>query len=425
MGDHTARRGRGRLWLLALAAILSCGVIWGITTAAGASSSPSPGAEKIVLRVGNTQDVDSLNPFIGYSVPAYEVYHLNYDMLTGYKPNGDVAPEIADSWTSTPDVLDVDVQDPPRHHVAGRRGAHRQGRRLHLQLHHRERPLGLLDLHGQHEEGRGRRRHDGQVHPDQAQGQHPAHVDPDRARAHLEQDLGQGRVQQLPEQPADHRLRAVPDRRVQEERLHAHGRQQGLLEGRAQDRRGHLRELHQPGHHDDGPQGGEHRRGVRRAGRAVQRAQERARHHRRGRRPEVPRRARLQRLREPGLPGQPGPPGHRVPPGRQLGGRQGEDRRHLHGRLRRRRPVDPGAEHRRRLDAHRRGDLRLRPREGQAAARRRRLQGRRRRRRPRGQAGQADQAAPLDARASRRSSSAPASSSPARSSPSASASSSR
>ena len=105
MGDHTRRRGRGGLWLLALAAILSCGLIWGITTAAG-SSSPSPAAEKVVLRVGNTQDVDSLNPFIGYSVPAYEVYHLNYDMLTGYKPNGDVAPEIADSWTSTPDFLE-------------------------------------------------------------------------------------------------------------------------------------------------------------------------------------------------------------------------------------------------------------------------------------------------------------------------------
>jgi peptide/nickel transport system substrate-binding protein len=104
MGDHARRRGRGRLWLLVLAAILACGLIWGITTAAG-SSSPSPAAEKVVLRVGNTQDVDSLNPFIGYSVPAYEVYHLNYDMLTGYKPNGDVAPEIADSWTSTPDFL--------------------------------------------------------------------------------------------------------------------------------------------------------------------------------------------------------------------------------------------------------------------------------------------------------------------------------
>jgi peptide/nickel transport system substrate-binding protein len=105
MAHHSGRRSRGRLWLLALAAILACGVIWGITTAAGASSSPSPSAAKIVLKVGNTQDVDSLNPFIGYSVPAYEVYHLNYDMLTGYKPNGDVAPEIADSWSNTPDFL--------------------------------------------------------------------------------------------------------------------------------------------------------------------------------------------------------------------------------------------------------------------------------------------------------------------------------
>jgi peptide/nickel transport system substrate-binding protein len=105
MRGHTARRGRGRLGLLVLAAVLAAGLVWGITTAAGASSSPSPDSGKVILRVGNTQDVDSLNPFIGYSVPAYEVYHLNYDMLTGYKPNGDVAPEIADSWSSTPDFL--------------------------------------------------------------------------------------------------------------------------------------------------------------------------------------------------------------------------------------------------------------------------------------------------------------------------------
>ena len=105
MREHTARGGRGRLGLLVLAAILAAGLVWGITTAAGASSSPTPDTGKVILRVGNTQDVDSLNPFIGYSVPAYEVYHLNYDMLTGYKPNGDVAPEIADSWSSTPDFL--------------------------------------------------------------------------------------------------------------------------------------------------------------------------------------------------------------------------------------------------------------------------------------------------------------------------------
>ena len=104
MSDHHARRVRGRIVLLALVAVLACGLVWGIATAA-ADTSPSPTAEKKVLRIGLTQDVDSLNPFIGYSVPAYEVYHLNYDMLTGYAPNGDVRPEVADSWTVSDDGL--------------------------------------------------------------------------------------------------------------------------------------------------------------------------------------------------------------------------------------------------------------------------------------------------------------------------------
>jgi peptide/nickel transport system substrate-binding protein len=91
--------------LLALAAVLACGLVWGITTAASAGTSPSPGAQKTILRIGLTQDVDSLNPFVGYSVPAYEVYHLNYDMLTGYAPNGDVRPEVADSWSVSDDGL--------------------------------------------------------------------------------------------------------------------------------------------------------------------------------------------------------------------------------------------------------------------------------------------------------------------------------
>jgi len=62
-------------------------------------------SSKVVLRLGTMQDVDNLNPFIGYSVPAYEVYHLNYDMLVGYAANGDVRPELADSWTTSADGL--------------------------------------------------------------------------------------------------------------------------------------------------------------------------------------------------------------------------------------------------------------------------------------------------------------------------------
>ncbi|HOS93478.1 MAG TPA: ABC transporter substrate-binding protein [Armatimonadota bacterium] len=57
------------------------------------------------MRVGTTQDADNLNPFIGYSVTAYQVYHLNYDLLVGYAPNGDSRPELATSWTVSTDGL--------------------------------------------------------------------------------------------------------------------------------------------------------------------------------------------------------------------------------------------------------------------------------------------------------------------------------
>ncbi len=70
-----------------------------------ASSAPSPAAATSVLRLGTTQDLDSLNPFAGYTSTAYEVYHLNYDMLTGTAPDGAVRPEIADSWAMSDDGL--------------------------------------------------------------------------------------------------------------------------------------------------------------------------------------------------------------------------------------------------------------------------------------------------------------------------------
>ena len=74
---------------------------------AATSPSASPDGGEVVLRIGTTQDVDNLNPFTGYSTCAYEVFHLNYDLLVGYRAS-DGAPqaELADSWTSTPDGLE-------------------------------------------------------------------------------------------------------------------------------------------------------------------------------------------------------------------------------------------------------------------------------------------------------------------------------
>ena len=105
MGHHGRRRRRDRIGLLVCAAITAFGLIWGVAAAAGASTSPSPAADKVVFRVGTLQDIDSLNPFAGVTVAAYEMFHLNYDMLTGYAPDGSVRPEIADSWEASADGL--------------------------------------------------------------------------------------------------------------------------------------------------------------------------------------------------------------------------------------------------------------------------------------------------------------------------------
>ena len=92
---------------------------------------------------------------------------------------------------------DLDVHDPERGHVAGRRAAHGERRRLHLQLHQGQRPHELHHRDGRHQERRRRRRHHGGVRVLQAEGQHAHRVGPHPARAHLVQGPGQGRRQQV------------------------------------------------------------------------------------------------------------------------------------------------------------------------------------------------------------------------------------
>jgi peptide/nickel transport system substrate-binding protein len=90
--------------LISVAVAILLAAAGGVAVAA-TSPSPSPTAEKIVLRVGTLQDVDNLNPFSIVTVSGFEYLHLQYDLLTGYAPNGDVRPELADSWTTSPDGL--------------------------------------------------------------------------------------------------------------------------------------------------------------------------------------------------------------------------------------------------------------------------------------------------------------------------------
>lgn len=72
------------------------------TVAPGASAETT--SAKRVLTVGIVNDIDSLNPFVGYVVEAYEVWGLMYDSLTGYGQKDFAAvPGLAEKWTTSAD----------------------------------------------------------------------------------------------------------------------------------------------------------------------------------------------------------------------------------------------------------------------------------------------------------------------------------
>jgi len=69
--------------------------------AAGTVRAESP---KSVFTVGVSQDVDSLNPFVGITAAAYEIWQLVYPTLTQYGAEDfSIEPGLAESWTESPD----------------------------------------------------------------------------------------------------------------------------------------------------------------------------------------------------------------------------------------------------------------------------------------------------------------------------------
>ena len=80
------------------------------------------------------EGVDSLNPFLGFQAPSYEMWGLTYDYLTGYSMK-DMSPEPGLA-TQVDDVgrrQDVDLHGAQRGEVLRRGAADRGRRRLHLQ----------------------------------------------------------------------------------------------------------------------------------------------------------------------------------------------------------------------------------------------------------------------------------------------------
>jgi peptide/nickel transport system substrate-binding protein len=99
------RRRRHALPVLALGAVLA---VMAPVAALAASSSPAPAptTSASTLTVGISQDVDSLNPFVGILASSYEIFQLSYDTLTDYSPgNFSPVPGLASSWKTSPDGL--------------------------------------------------------------------------------------------------------------------------------------------------------------------------------------------------------------------------------------------------------------------------------------------------------------------------------
>ena len=67
------------------------------------AAAPAAAADPVLLRVGTTQDLDSLNPFETILVVGYEVFGLTYNPLVDSGPNLEPVPGFADKWERAAD----------------------------------------------------------------------------------------------------------------------------------------------------------------------------------------------------------------------------------------------------------------------------------------------------------------------------------
>ena len=62
--------------------------------------------EKVVFRIGDTNDIDGFNPFKIVEIPSYELMGLTYDLLVENSPkDSSPVPGLADSWETSDDGL--------------------------------------------------------------------------------------------------------------------------------------------------------------------------------------------------------------------------------------------------------------------------------------------------------------------------------
>jgi peptide/nickel transport system substrate-binding protein len=109
VGSRRGRRLRG-LWRhgghrTAGRFLVALGLLLAVALPGLAVGGPAQGKTKVTFHVAMLgEGVDSLNPFLGFQAPSYEMWGLTYDYLTGYSMK-DMSPEpgLASKWTTSPD----------------------------------------------------------------------------------------------------------------------------------------------------------------------------------------------------------------------------------------------------------------------------------------------------------------------------------
>ena len=191
--DAPARRMRSRITGGALRAASLCLASRGEPSAGGylrarCHGCPEPG--RLTFVVGNTESVDTLNPYVGFTSRTSRSTAMVYDKLMDY---GQLDYSRHAGWRHpgrTPGRPDLDVQHPARREVVRRRAADRRRRGLHVQPRHPRRSppsAPTPQLHPEHHQREGDRQvHGGDEGKQANPGDEPAdRVDP--ARAHLEE----------------------------------------------------------------------------------------------------------------------------------------------------------------------------------------------------------------------------------------------
>jgi peptide/nickel transport system substrate-binding protein len=84
--------------------LAACGVVLALGALAFAAPVGSQTKKPVTFTVGDTQNIDSMNPIVGVTVPAYEAWNIQYATLTDKSPKDfSPIPGLAKSWTSSAD----------------------------------------------------------------------------------------------------------------------------------------------------------------------------------------------------------------------------------------------------------------------------------------------------------------------------------